>query len=40
MSAEAARERLRATTERRVDLIEVAMMVSVSLMGIDPLSFD
>jgi hypothetical protein len=28
------------TTERRVDLIEVAMLVSVSLMGIGQLSFD
>jgi hypothetical protein len=33
MSAGTARGRLRVTTERPVDLIEVAMMVSVSSMG-------
>jgi hypothetical protein len=40
MSAGTARERLRVTTERRVDLMEVAMTVSASLMGVGQLSFD
>jgi hypothetical protein len=40
MSAGIARERWRVTTERRADLIEVDMAVSVSLMDIGPLSFD
>jgi hypothetical protein len=40
MSAGTARGRLRVTTERRVDLIEVAVMLSVSLIGIGQLSFD
>jgi hypothetical protein len=34
------RGRLRVTKERWVDLIEFAMMVSVSLMGVGQLSFD
>jgi hypothetical protein len=40
MSAGTARRRLRVTTERRVDLIEVAMTGSASLMGFCQLSFD
>jgi hypothetical protein len=39
-SAGTARERLRVMTERRVDLIEVAVMVSVSLIGFGQSSFD
>jgi hypothetical protein len=40
MSTGTARGRSRVTTERWVDFIELAMMVSVSLMGVDQFSFD
>jgi hypothetical protein len=40
MSAGTARGRSRVTTERRVDLIEVALAVSASSMRIGQLSFD
>jgi hypothetical protein len=40
MSAGTARGRLRVTTKRQVDLTELSMTVSASLMGVGQLSFD